>query len=269
MHNLEEKIVGWRKRLQSELGFESEAADELEAHLRDRISVLVRDGIPADQAFDRSVRELGDSAAIAAEFRRLRVPWWPGSTSLRFVLFLLGGWVAVVLFGLVWLGFRDQLTPFSVFRSFAIVGEFIVLMGGCVAAVTLISLRSTGYQSRQLREVRAVFFRLTMAAAGSLFIAVLGIGISGTGTGDHATSQTAAMAVFISTVLLLIVQLPQTQLWLRCVLLPIGALSLSAAMIWANVRTPIPIGWLCIACVLNQLVVLRLQSQRPFVATGS
>lgn len=78
---LEQKIAAWRRQLTTELGGREEVADELEAHLRDGLEVLIKTGVPADEALARTLARLGDARAVAGEFARLPRPWWGGCDS--------------------------------------------------------------------------------------------------------------------------------------------------------------------------------------------
>lgn len=111
MLELEARIAAWKARLAVELG-ESEGSDavgELESHLRDAIEARVGAGISTTQAFDESVRSIGDMRALAREYHGGRSRWFSGADSREMKLM---AYVAGVL-GLV---------GFALFASVAIRG---------------------------------------------------------------------------------------------------------------------------------------------------
>ena len=72
MFNLETAISQWRDRLVV-TGLKSrETLDELESHLRDDIEDIVRSGKTLENAFELAVVQIGQSAALAEEFSKLR-----------------------------------------------------------------------------------------------------------------------------------------------------------------------------------------------------
>lgn len=112
---LEQKIAAWRARMATELGGRDEIAEELESHLRDGLEILIKTGVPPDEALARALARLGDTRAVAGEFERLHRPWWGGhdSRGARALAYLSGtlslvGCVFYFRFSL--LGFAQLLT---------------------------------------------------------------------------------------------------------------------------------------------------------------
>src|SRR5215216_7397395 len=83
MPELEEKIGGWRARMSAALRGDETAVAELEAHLRDQIEVMARDGMSDENAFAAAVKQLGDSQEIAREFASLKSRRFPETSWLR------------------------------------------------------------------------------------------------------------------------------------------------------------------------------------------
>ena len=76
MRELEDLIKDWRKTMLANPRFRVEAIDELEDHLRENVSQLVRAGAAETEAFERTVKELGGTATIASEFQKLDSGVW-------------------------------------------------------------------------------------------------------------------------------------------------------------------------------------------------
>jgi hypothetical protein len=76
MHNLEKSIADWRRNLSAGPKIAADEIDELESHLRETIDQLVRSGLTEPEAFERATKQLGGSATIASEFRKLDPPTW-------------------------------------------------------------------------------------------------------------------------------------------------------------------------------------------------
>lgn len=92
MPELEQLIAQWRRGLAETAGCSKEVLDELESHLRDEISQLVRAGHSEEQALTLAAARLGSSHTLAAEFAKVARPaaWLP-------VRVLRIGFLAVVL----------------------------------------------------------------------------------------------------------------------------------------------------------------------------
>jgi hypothetical protein len=76
MPNRESFISQWRQTLSNAPHLTPETLDELESHLREQIEKLVQSGVPEAEACKRAVAELGSSATIANEFRKLDAATW-------------------------------------------------------------------------------------------------------------------------------------------------------------------------------------------------
>jgi leader peptidase (prepilin peptidase) / N-methyltransferase len=71
MHNLEEKIVEWRKRMTAG-GINSRAVlDELESHLRDEVEQQLRSGANEQKAFEAGVLRIGQAGRLKCEFAKV------------------------------------------------------------------------------------------------------------------------------------------------------------------------------------------------------
>src|SRR3979490_1639515 len=58
----------WREKLQQSPHFRAENLEELEAHLRDSVTVLQSKGLAADEAFLIGTRRVGTSEALEGQF---------------------------------------------------------------------------------------------------------------------------------------------------------------------------------------------------------
>lgn len=67
MFDLNQAIKTWRRKIQSEGRLEDGEAEELEAHLADRIEHLVSSGQSPEQAFNKAVTEIGSATDIGRE----------------------------------------------------------------------------------------------------------------------------------------------------------------------------------------------------------
>jgi hypothetical protein len=71
MFDLEQAIADWRRRMLA-AGIKSPAPlDELEAHLREDIERQVESGLDESEAFDLSVRKIGETHELKAEFAKI------------------------------------------------------------------------------------------------------------------------------------------------------------------------------------------------------
>lgn len=70
MPDLEQRIAAWRAEM-VRAGLSSTALDELEAHLRDQTSELIRSGLSEETAFQNATRKLGNPAAMRKEFEKV------------------------------------------------------------------------------------------------------------------------------------------------------------------------------------------------------
>src|SRR5689334_13132838 len=79
MPELEQLIAEWRRGLAEMAGCSPEVLDELESHLRDEISQLVRAGHSEEQALTLAASRLGSPHTLATEFAKVARPaaWLP------------------------------------------------------------------------------------------------------------------------------------------------------------------------------------------------
>ena len=71
MFDLEKALTSWRRTLVYNRAFTTEDLDELERHLRDQVAALIKQGVPAKDAFRRALQEMGDYGAVEAEYRKV------------------------------------------------------------------------------------------------------------------------------------------------------------------------------------------------------
>ena len=69
--DLEKALATWRRTLVYNRAFMAEDLDELERHLRDQVSALVKEGIAEKEAFRCALQEMGDYGAVEAEYRKV------------------------------------------------------------------------------------------------------------------------------------------------------------------------------------------------------
>ena len=84
MFDLEKAIRQWRKTLKKNQAFEDGYAVELESHLRDEFESQCKKGVPEEEAFQKSLEEIGHEDKIGAEYFKTdtrsfsgRPPWNP------------------------------------------------------------------------------------------------------------------------------------------------------------------------------------------------
>jgi len=100
MFDLEKSIHAWKRNLQRQETLEDGTIADLEAHLRDAVDALRKEGTPEEEAFRQAVTRVGGAENIASECGKvreyrldLRSPWRPS----RFVPALLGDYLKVAL----------------------------------------------------------------------------------------------------------------------------------------------------------------------------
>ena len=98
MAKIDSFVSQWRQALASDRQLNPETLDELEAHLREKIERHMQDGLPDAEACERAAADLGDSNAIATEFRKLDpLPWLPAKLVTAVGLALALGLALVLL----------------------------------------------------------------------------------------------------------------------------------------------------------------------------
>ncbi len=65
---IEEQIARWRAYLRRRQAIQASDVEELESHLRDRVTALVEAGLAADEAFLVAVKRMGNLDALSREF---------------------------------------------------------------------------------------------------------------------------------------------------------------------------------------------------------
>lgn len=69
--NLEAALTAWRRSYRHRRALLNEDLDELEQHFRDEIAALVASGVPEEEAFRRTARQMGDQTDTEAAYRRV------------------------------------------------------------------------------------------------------------------------------------------------------------------------------------------------------
>ena len=72
MFDLEQSIAEWRRQMLADGVRAPVPLDELESHLRDDVENQMRAGLEAQQAFETSVRQIGQTGALRTEFAKAR-----------------------------------------------------------------------------------------------------------------------------------------------------------------------------------------------------
>jgi len=100
MFDLEKSIHVWKKKLRTHEAFEDGMIADFEAHLRDTIDALKKEGFADEDAFREAAARMGAAESLASECGKvreyaldLRSPWRPA----RFMPALLGNYLKVAL----------------------------------------------------------------------------------------------------------------------------------------------------------------------------
>jgi Cytochrome C assembly protein len=89
MFDLNRAISEWRESMASRGIKSGEALDELESHLRDLVEEKLQAGFEGQEAFKVAVEQLGTSADLAAEFKKVQPEvWLPTRIAKALVLFV-------------------------------------------------------------------------------------------------------------------------------------------------------------------------------------
>ncbi len=71
MFDLDTAIASWRATLTYNRTFTADDLDELEQHVRDQVTALGREGVPAKEAFRQTLGEMGSYGEAEAEYRKV------------------------------------------------------------------------------------------------------------------------------------------------------------------------------------------------------
>ena len=83
MHDLEKLIGEWRLKMRE--GLDAQTVEEMEDHLREKLTALGARRLENKAAFEQAVRELGSAKAVGAEFQKLETRvWLPIKIALAF-----------------------------------------------------------------------------------------------------------------------------------------------------------------------------------------
>ena len=69
--DLEKALAAWRRTRTYNRAFDAEDLDELERHLRDQVTALVRRGAEEEAAYRQALREMGGYASVEREYRKV------------------------------------------------------------------------------------------------------------------------------------------------------------------------------------------------------
>ena len=69
--NLDKAIASWRRTMVYNRAFTDDDLDELEQHVRDQVDGLRAQGLPEQEAFRRTMHEMGDYSTAEAEYRKV------------------------------------------------------------------------------------------------------------------------------------------------------------------------------------------------------
>ena len=130
--NLEENISEWRKQMLA-AGIKTPVPlEELESHLRDEIERQMKSGANVQQAFENSVRQIGQPKMLNNEFKKSE------RTFMKKTLMVLAGILGVlvgtafILPALAW--YRDHGAMPAAQMGFLALG-FTIAIGGLSAAI--------------------------------------------------------------------------------------------------------------------------------------
>lgn len=97
MFDLNSEIKKWRKTMAKSGDFKSDELDEFQSHLVEAFEVFVKDGVAPPDAFKQASEQLGNPAALADEYDKMR----DLNPRKLWVAFLVAPMVAPVLFSLI------------------------------------------------------------------------------------------------------------------------------------------------------------------------
>ncbi|HET6568006.1 MAG TPA: permease prefix domain 1-containing protein, partial [Rhodothermales bacterium] len=69
--DIRKEIAAWRRSLESDRSFLRDDLDELEQHVRDQVVGLVRSGMAEEEAFARTMQEMGDYGSTETEYHKV------------------------------------------------------------------------------------------------------------------------------------------------------------------------------------------------------
>ena len=210
--SIEDHIAAWRREIMAAMPHQEDAVRELEAHLRDHIGSLLRLGVAPDEAFEQSVRRLGEVHGIAQEFRRIRSRWTPAAWVVSVVLGLLGLLVVTVL---VLMGSHYVAGTMSLLLAAHVVvvttGYLAVLAVGVMGFWALLRSWRETIPEAERTVLRRAIFRLTVA---NCIVVPAGVGLGMVWAAQNLGSmwswqrpEIGALLVISATGLLLLVQL--------------------------------------------------------------
>ncbi len=175
MSNLEPSIANWRREVASATNLKPQMLDELENHLREAAQEFIEEGVPEPQAFERAVAQLGNPAAVAAEFLKLQRPvWWPAKIATASLRMLIG----LALLALCTAPLRHHVTPVGAILALHVcavtIGYSAALLVGTLGVCFVCQQSIAEFSTRRLESIRETSFRLTRLA---LYLTVIGTGL--------------------------------------------------------------------------------------------
>ncbi len=158
--SVEARLASWRASMRPHVEDGPERLDELEEHLRAAIAERLDLGAAPSDAADEAIRQLGDPAAIVAEFRKLPPSRWLPARLAWLV------WLAMVGVLLIVAGLRLREDPHL--ANAALTGHIVALTAGYAAVAVVgilggilaVARLSRGFQPRHARAYRREHRRL-------------------------------------------------------------------------------------------------------------
>jgi hypothetical protein len=260
MPELEKSISEWRSRMTAALPQHEEAVAELEEHLREHLACLQRQGKSDDEAFALAQERLGDPRAVAREFSRMPVGWWPARILLPALALLLALFVGLALWN--W-SRRMPVTALQlVFHGTYITGFFGVLGSGLIAASALVTTWRRPLRERERCAVRALLKKLAWVAAVAIPVGiVLGSIWRAQLIPNHWTlwsHHLRLMGPAASVALLFFAQsrtaANERRLWVMAIF---ASFVLFFSCFGPSIRVAdIPVAWLCVVFLLGQVFLV-------------
>lgn len=166
MNQSEAKITAWREKMRRVMPGREEVIAELEEHLREETAQRIAEGASEEEAFARSVAQLGDDVAIAREFERAGGAWLPASRPIAVVLTVMTAAVVLVLC-LLGMSYKGGIMNLLLVLHAGIIGTgYLVVLGtGLVGACAIVTQWRRKLSAGERSEIRRVMFRLNVASA--------------------------------------------------------------------------------------------------------
>ena len=146
MFNLEKEIKKWRNSLRKNQALEDGYVEELESHLRDLVNEEITKGKSEEEAFNISVKRIGDAENISGEYYKSdttsitsRPPWQTPS------------WMPDLLWNYLKIGIRN-IKRYKGYSSINIIGLSVGL--ACVILISMIILHEVSFDNFHVNKER-------------------------------------------------------------------------------------------------------------------